>query len=152
MLLFNNLNTLNFQYICGRAWMSPGPDCLCIHVFISHILSLVFQTYTISCVCFIVFMSSACVGFPLQSDFVIWVNFRVFTASLCPCISSSGWRPGPWTTRGPASSGSAAKAWNPTSGWRRSCRSDAGRSGPGRPTDWSPWSPVEHRRRGERED
>lgn len=63
-----------------------------------------------------------------------------FTASQCPCISSSGWKPGPWTAQGPASSGSEPGAWNPASGWRRSCRSDAGRSGPGRPTE-TPWSP-----------
>lgn len=64
-----------------------------------------------------------------------------FTASQCPCISSSGLKPGPWTIRGPASSGSAPGAWNPANDWRRSCRSVAGRSGLGRPTEtpWSPW-------------
>lgn len=63
------------------------------------------------------------------------------TASRCPCISSSGWKLGPWTTRGPASSGSAPGAWSPASGWRHSCSSVAGRSGLGRPTErtWSPW-------------
>ena len=77
----------------------------------------------------------------------------VFTASQCPCISSSGWKPGPWTTQGPASSGSAPVAWNPASDWRRSCRSVAERSGPGRPTEttWSPWfreTEMENRERG----
>lgn len=64
-----------------------------------------------------------------------------FTVSRCPCTSSAGWKLGPWTTQGPASSGSAAGAWNPASDWRRSRRSVAGQSGQGPPIEmpWSPW-------------
>lgn len=67
-------------------------------------------------------------------------------ASRCPCTSSSVWTPGLWTAPGPASSGSGPGAWCQTSWQTCSCRSDAGQSGPGRPSE-TPGSSEEEEER-----
>ena len=72
----------------------------------------------------------------LSLSSVRWAGgLRSVIASRYPCTSSAVWTPGLWTGLGPASFENGPGAWCQTSWQTCSCRSDAGQSGPGRPSE-----------------